>query len=267
MKTLAPAIFLGHGSPMNILENNLFVQNFKKLTPFLNEFKGIVCLSAHYQTEGLCLVADEFPKTIHDYYGFPKELYDLNYPVKNSPIIVEEIIQLLNEEKLLKSFDWGLDHGVWHPLWHVLPNATIPVIPLSINFAWNYSEHYEFGKKLLKLRENGYIVMGSGNVVHSFKGIDFKNQSPPHSQALEFEKYVRSNIQNRSFEKLIQIDLDYLNAARFSINSSEHYLPILSILGSLKNDEKIQIFNDRIIYSTLSMLSFTTELKSTINFE
>lgn len=267
MKQLAPAIFLGHGSPMNVLENNLFTRNIQKISPHLKNYRGIVCLSAHYLTSGIYLLESEFPKTIHDYYGFPKNLYELNYPVKNPASVISEIESLLDMNDLKRSNDWGLDHGAWHPLWHLQRPCQIPVIMLSINHQWNNKDFFKFGKKLLKLRQNGFIILGSGNVVHSFKGIDFSNQSPPHAKALEFEKYVRSHLIIGEYEELVEINQETKSAAIFAINTQEHYWPFLATLGSLESNEEIQIFNDKITYSTISMLSFLTKLESPINFE
>jgi len=267
MKHLAPAIFLGHGSPMNILENNLFTRNIQKISPHLKNYKGIVCLSAHYLTSGLYILENEFPKTIHDYYGFPKELYELNYPVKNPLFIIDEIESIIALSELKRSNDWGLDHGAWHPLWHLLRPSQIPVVMLSINKLWSNNDFYLFGKKLLKLRKSGFIILGSGNVVHSFKGIDFLNQSPPHAKALEFEKYVRSHLISGEYEELVEINEEARSAAIFAINTFEHYWPFLATLGSLEINEEILVFNDKITHSTISMLSFLTKLESPIYFE
>jgi len=257
MKKLAPALFIGHGSPMNVIEKNSFNDHLIKLSEVLaqKDIKAIVCISAHYQSEGLNIDAQEKPKTIHDFYGFPNELYQMQYPVNGSPELANEINVILKDYNPKLTTNWGLDHGAWNVLWYLYPKANVPVVMLSLDYNLSFQDHFNIGKKLLALREKGIMILGSGNVVHSFRGIQFKDNAIPLSDSIHFENYVKENIKSKNFQKLIRFDESVYNAAKFSVNSAEHYLPLLYTIGASDFDENPFIFNDQIVFSTLSMLS------------
>lgn len=254
----APSIFLGHGSPMNVIEDNNFNRQFKKMGEQIisNEIKGIVAISAHWQTTGIQIQNSETPKTIHDFYGFPQILYTMEYKAAGSHELALKLNDLLNIDGAKLTTEWGLDHGVWNVLWHLIPKANIPVVALSLDFDLSMNAHYEIGKKLKALREDGYMIISSGNIVHSFRGIDFSNTQGPNPHSTIFNNYAKEMIIAKKIESLINFPKDIMPSAQFCINSAEHYLPIFYTLGASFEDEKVILFNDQIVFSTLSMLSF-----------
>lgn len=257
MKT-APSIFIGHGSPMNVIENNIYNQNMKKIgesIDFKKNIKAILCLSAHYQTEGVIINDDPQPRTIHDFYGFPDILYSMHYKAAGSKEIANKIYSELNLPEIKLSSEWGLDHGAWNVLWHMMPNKDVPVIMMSLNYNYSLNDHFELGKKLQALREEGVLILGSGNIVHSFKGINFSPTAKPNQHSLLFDQYVKEKIETKNFQELIKFDESVYESAKFCVNSAEHYIPLLYVLGASKENEKAKIFSDDIVFSTLSMTS------------
>jgi len=257
MKNLAPALFIGHGSPMNVIEKNHFNDNIAKIGKQLDlkNIHAIVCISAHYQTSGINIDEQIKPKTIHDFYGFPEVLYQMEYKANGSPEVAKEIFQSLKEYNPKLTSNWGLDHGAWNVLWHLIPDASIPVVMLSLDYNLSFAEHFKLGSMLKTLREKGVMILASGNVVHSFRGIQFKDGASPRAESIDFENYVKENIKNKNYDSLIKFQPEIYEAAKFSVNSAEHYLPMLYTLGASYNDETPFIFNDDIVFSTLSMLS------------
>lgn len=256
---LAPSLFIGHGSPMNVIENNQFNKNIRELGIKLSHLnlKGIICLSAHYQTDGIFFDESDFPKTIYDFYGFPKELYELSYQAHGNKQLALKLSAEFNGKT---SKDWGLDHGAWNVLWHLFPNAELPIVMMSLDYKLNLEDHFTLGKQLKKYREDGYLILASGNIVHSFKGIDFTNSNPPHIDALKFNQYVEKKILEKNYQDLIFFEKNIFESAKFSINSAEHYIPLLYTLGSLAENEEVELFNNEIVYSTLSMFSLQSKI-------
>lgn len=250
----APALFIGHGSPMNVIEENEFNENIKKIGRIIlkNKPNAIICISAHYQTDGIQINGSQRPKTIYDFKGFSEKLYQMEYIAKGNPKLAHTISEILHGEV---TTSWGYDHGAWNVLWHLIPDADIPVVMLSLDNNLNFQQHFLLGMKLKKLREAGVMILGSGNIVHSFLGIQFDTQAQPHQYSIEFENYVEKNILNKNFDKLIHFDNSIEKASKFSVNSAEHYLPLLYVLGGSDYTENEIIFNKKIIFSTLSMFS------------
>jgi 4,5-DOPA dioxygenase extradiol len=250
----APAIFIGHGSPMNVIENNEFNDTIKKIGQKIleNKPRAIVCISAHYQSEGIEIDGSLNPKTIYDFTGFPEVLYQMQYKAPGNPTLAKILSEILDAKV---TTNWGLDHGAWNVLWHLIPNADIPVVMLSLDYNLSFEQHFNLGVKLNKLREKGVMILGSGNIVHSFKGIQFNESALPHQYSVDFEKYVKENISNKKFDNLIKFENSIYEAAKFSVNSAEHYLPLLYVLGASDREEKESLFNQKIVFSTLSMIS------------
>ncbi|WP_332019819.1 4,5-DOPA dioxygenase extradiol, partial [Kaistella sp.] len=170
-----PVLFLGHGSPMNAIEENQFVQGFRNISREIPKPNAILCISAHWFTNGTFVTAMQNPKTIHDFYGFPKELFEVQYPAPGNPELAKETAELLLPEIVEEDHSWGLDHGAWSVIKHLYPNAEIPVIQLSIDYTKAPQYHFDLAKKLQKLREKGILIIGSGNIVHNIRLVDWKN--------------------------------------------------------------------------------------------
>lgn len=254
----APSIFLGHGSPMNVIEDNDFNREFKKLGENLklDQIKGIIAISAHWQTTGIKIQNSDFPKTIHDFYGFPETLYTMEYKAPGSKDLAKKVAAILKNDNAHLTDEWGLDHGIWNVLWHLIPKANIPVVALSLNFDFSMQNHFEIGQKLRELRDEGYMIITSGNIVHSFRGIDFSNTQGANPLANKFNDYAKNMIDQKNLEGLLSFSDEIMPSAQFSINSAEHYIPIFYTLATSFEDEKANFFNNQIVFSTLSMLSF-----------
>ena len=250
----APAIFIGHGSPMNVIEENEFNFKIKSIGEQIceNRPRAILCLSAHYQTDGINIDGSKYPKTIYDFTGFPEALYKMNYPVSGDEHLAVEVAKLVKGKV---TSNWGLDHGAWNVLWHLFPKADIPVVMMSLDYNLSFQGHFELGKMLSVMRDSGVMILGSGNIVHSFKGIQVNPLAIPNPNAENFQKYVKNKIQDKNYHSLITFDDAIIEDAKFSVNSAEHYLPLLYILGASDPKEVGLIFNNKIIFSTLSMMS------------
>ncbi len=253
----APALFIGHGSPMNVIEDNDFNRTIKEIGQKINtnEVSGIICISAHYQTDGINIDGNISPRTIHDFSGFPDILYKMEYNAEGSPHLAEKLKEKLKAYKATITTNWGLDHGAWNILWHLFPKADVPVVMLSLDHNLTFRDHMKIGEILKELRNEGILILGSGNVVHSFKGINFTDDAPINHLANTFNEFVAEKIVEKDFHSLIDFNEEINESAKFSVNSAEHYLPLLYILGACDKNEKAYIFNNKIVYSTLSMLS------------
>ena len=249
-----PLLFIGHGNPMNAIEVNEFSQQWHKIGNELPTPKAILCISAHWETQGTFITAMERPKTIHDFYGFPPELFQVQYPAKGNPKLAAEIQNAVKHTSIELDHQWGLDHGCWSVLTHVYPNAEIPVLQLSMDRTKNAQWHFDFGKELAQLRSQGILLIGSGNLVHNLSLVDWKNPDGGYPWAEEartiFNNYIRSNN--------IQALINYSSlgkSAALAIPTPEHFLPLLYVLGAKQADEQIAFFNDKFVMKSLSMTS------------
>ncbi|MGZ5210948.1 MAG: 4,5-DOPA-extradiol-dioxygenase [Kaistella sp.] len=252
-----PVLFLGHGSPMNALEENQFVQGFRNISREIPKPNAILCISAHWFTNGTFVTAMQNPKTIHDFYGFPKELFAVDYPAPGSPELAKETAELLLPEIVEEDHSWGLDHGAWSVIKHLYPNAEIPVIQLSIDYTKPPQYHFDLAKKLQKLREKGILIIGSGNIVHNLRMIDWKNINTVGAGwdwAVEAREKTNNWLLDGNFQNLI----DYQNqgiALQTAVPSPDHYLPLIYSLGLKEKSENLSLFNDELIGGSLSMTS------------
>jgi len=256
-KKLMPILFVGHGSPMNAIEDNEFTEGFKKVVAGIEKPKAIVCISAHWFTDGTLDTGMERPKTIHDFYGFPEELYKIEYPAAGNPELAKEIKTILSPTGVGLDNDWGLDHGTWSVLRHMYPEADIPVVQISIDYNQPARYHFNLAKKLSPLREQGILIVGSGNIVHNLGLIDFDNiktRDFGFDWAKKARTFVNECILNENFGPL----LDYKNSGQelnLAIPTPEHFLPLIYILGLKEKTEKVEIFNDTLVGGSLSMTS------------
>lgn len=250
-----PAIFFGHGSPMNVIEDNRFTQKWETLA---NEFprpNAIVSISAHWETSGTFVTATENPQTIHDFGGFPNELYDAKYPAPGNPKLAEIIIDSVTSTKINKDLKWGLDHGTWSILSKMYPKADIPVLQLSIDYTKPFEFHYKLGKELKFLRENGILLIGSGNIVHNLRLLNWQMPNAGYDWAIEANDNVKSFVINNDVNSLIGNGLTGKDI-KLAIPTPEHYIPLLYILATKSENEQIEFFNDEPVYGSLTMTSF-----------
>lgn len=233
-----PTLFIGHGSPMNAIENNSFTKMLGVLGEELVRPEAILCISAHWMTEGTWITHMERPKTIHDFYGFPQPLFDIQYPAPGRPDIAEAIHkEIFHPHIHLESEAWGLDHGTWSVLKYMYPMADIPVMQLSLYMGQPPEYHFKLGQELAKLREKGVLILGSGNIVHNLRKLNWDNNATPHEWAIEFDEWAKDKILKRNFKNL-QDDFLKTEAGRLAVPTMDHYYPLLYILGaSLKKDE------------------------------
>jgi len=251
-----PVLFLGHGSPMNAIEENDFVRNFRKVGTEIQKPNAILCVSAHWYTRGTMVTAMEKPKTIHDFGGFPQALFEVQYPAPGSPDLAEQTQQLLGKHVGLDQ-DWGLDHGTWSVVKHLYPNADVPVIQLSIDYTKPPAYHFDLASKLQSLRQKGVLIIGSGNIVHNLRMIDWPNMNKEdhgYDWAAEVRASVNSHLMNGNFKPLI----DYTNqgkAYQLAIPTPDHYLPLIYTLGLKGKSENLELFNDKLMAGSLSMTS------------
>lgn len=248
-----PALFIGHGSPMNAIELNEVTRQWREEAAKLPKPKAIILISAHWQTMGTKVTTSESPEMIYDFYGFPKELYEVVYAPKGATDIAQ---QLLSEYQGSIHADdrWGLDHGAWSVLTHLFPKANIPVVQLSLDRMKSSQEHVDFAKTLRFLRKEGVLIVGSGNIVHNLGHIVFSEDVEGAPWAKEFDQYIKDAILHEDMEKVIQYD-SFGDSARLSVPTNEHFLPLLYILALRESGESLHLFAEKIQYSSLSMTS------------
>jgi 4,5-DOPA dioxygenase extradiol len=252
-----PILFLGHGSPMNAIEDNEFTQGFSQIVQNIPKPKAILCISAHWFIKGTKVTTMEMPKTIHDFYGFPNELYKVQYPAKGNPDLAKEITELLLPTQVEMDMDWGLDHGTWSVLCKMYPDADIPVVQLSIDYSKPFEFHFELAKKLSPLREKEILILGSGNIVHNLSLVDFRNMNKDnygYDWAIEARETINKYLLNKDYQSLINPNKQN-KALQLAIPTPDHYLPFIYILGLLRENENVKLFNDKMVGGSLSMTS------------
>ena len=252
-----PVLFLGHGNPMNAIDENQFVSGFRNIAKTLPKPNAILCISAHWFTNGTKVTAMEMPKTIHDFGGFPKELFEVQYPAKGHPALANETKELLLTANVELDEKWGLDHGAWSVIKHLYPNADIPVIQLSIDYTKPAQYHFGLSQKLNSLRNKGILIIGSGNIIHNLSLIDFKNfdkDNYGYDWAIEARETINNYLLDGNYEPLINFEKQS-KAVRLAIPTAEHYLPLIYALGLQQKGETISLFNDKLIAGSLSMTS------------
>ncbi|MCU7612825.1 4,5-DOPA dioxygenase extradiol [Chryseobacterium sp. GMJ5] len=252
-----PVLFLGHGSPMNAIEENQFVKGFRDIAKEIPKPNAIICISAHWLTKGTFVTAMEIPKTIHDFGGFPQALFDVQYPAPGNPELAKETVEILAPFLVEEDHSWGLDHGAWSVIKHLYPTAEIPVIQLSIDYTKPPQYHFDLAKKLDKLREKGILIIGSGNIVHNLRMIDWKNINTVGS-GWDWAIEARENINNWLLDGNFQNIIDYQKqgtSLQYAVPTPDHYLPLIYSLGLKDTSENLTLFNDELIAGSLSMTS------------
>lgn len=251
-----PALFLGHGSPMNVLEENDYTRTWRELGEKLPRPQMILAISAHWYTRGTAVTAMENPRTIHDFGGFPQALFDTRYAAPGSPELAQKIAGMLAPLDVHLDHSWGLDHGAWGVLIKMYPDADIPVVQLSIDAMQPAVWHFQLGQKLAALREQGVMVVASGNVVHNLRMARWQDDGEAYPWASAFNQYVRDNLswQGEATAHPLVNFMQHPGAA-LANPTPEHYLPLLYILGLRQPDEAVTVPIDGIVMSALSMLS------------
>ena len=252
-----PVLFLGHGSPMNAIEENQFVAGFRDLAKTLPQPNAILCISAHWFTNGTKVTSMQMPRTIHDFGGFPQALFDVQYPAKGSPELAVETKKILEPVPVDLDEHWGLDHGAWSVIKHLYPEANVPVIQLSIDYTKSGQYHFELAQKLQSLRHKGVLIIGSGNIVHNLRLVDFRNFDKDNygfDWAIEARETINNYLLDGNFQPLI--DFEKMNKAiQLAIPTPDHYLPLLYTLGLKEKSEELSLFNDKLLAGSLSMTS------------
>jgi 4,5-DOPA dioxygenase extradiol len=252
-----PVLFLGHGSPMNAIEENQFVTGFRDLAKTLPKPNAILCISAHWFTNGTKVTAMEIPRTIHDFGGFPQELFDVQYPSKGSPELATLTQDLLLPAEVELDHHWGLDHGAWSVIKHLYPDADIPVIQMSIDYTKSGQYHFELAQKLSALRTKGILIVGSGNIIHNLRMDDFRHINTDnygYDWAVEARAVINDYLLDDNFQPLIDFEKQS-KAFQLAIPTPDHYLPLIYTLGLKGKLEELSLFNDKLVAGSLSMTS------------
>lgn len=247
-----PVLFVGHGSPMNALEDNIYSREWKRIAAQIPVPKAILCISAHWLTKGSFVTAMENPRTIHDFGGFPRELFEVEYPAPGQPSLAASTRQLLNEIELGLDYQWGFDHGSWSVTRQMYPEANIPMLQLSIDYNKPADYHYRLAKALAPLRRQGVLIIGSGNIIHNLGIMDFSMKAGGYDWAIELNEQIRKNLEQRNHDYFV----NYQNmgkAASLAIPTPDHFYPLLYILGLQNQQESQEIFNDSLIGGSISM--------------
>jgi 4,5-DOPA dioxygenase extradiol len=253
-----PAIFAGHGSPMYAIEPNRYTAAWSDLAKSLNRPDAILVISAHWVTRGIWLTAMSKPKTIHDFGGFPKALFEIEYPAPGSPVLARQIQDLINEPVVLEENEWGIDHGAWSVLKYMYPEADVPVVQLSLDGSKSAREHYELAKQLRSLRDKNILILGSGNIVHNLRTIHWHQDAQPYPWAKDFNDYFAAQILAKHHDSLIDWQ-QYGEPAHMSIPTAEHYWPALYTLALQEEGESAMIYTNGIEMSSISMLGFSIQ--------
>lgn len=252
-----PVLFLGHGSPMNAIEDNEFVQGFKKQGESLETPNAILVVSAHWETKGTFVTAMENPRTIHDFGGFPQELFDVQYPAPGHPEFAKELAELIEPKGTVQLDDqWGLDHGSWSVVKHLFPDADVPVLQLSLDYSLSAPDHYALAEQLKSLRKKGVLIVGSGNMVHNLRRVDFSkiNEHYGYDWAIEANEKMKEWILADNHQSLIDFKKQG-TAFDLAIPTAEHYLPLLYSIALKEDQDEVILFNDQPIAGSLTMTS------------
>jgi len=254
-----PILFVGHGSPMNAIEDNVFVQRWKSVAESLPKPKAILCISAHWETQGTLVTAMDRPRTIHDFGGFPEELFNVQYPAHGSAWLAKEAKESITHADAGYDEEWGLDHGCWSVMKRMFPRAEVPIVQLSLDYTKKAKDHYGIGKDLLRLRYEDVLIVGSGNMVHNLrrvvlKGSDF-NEAFGLDWAIEANELFKKLINEDRHDELI--NYQHLGSSvQLAIPTAEHYLPMLYVLAAKEETDSISYFNDQPVAGSLTMTSF-----------
>lgn len=256
-ETLMPVLFIGHGSPMNGIEDTEFSRRWKKMAEEIPVPAAVLVVSAHWLSQGTRITAMDFPRTIHDFGGFPRELYEVQYNAPGDPLLAKEAAGLIHSARVEPDHDWGLDHGTWSVVRHMYPEARIPVLQLSIDYGKGPQFHFDLSKELYALRKKGVLIIGSGNMVHNLRMVAWDRLHEPgfgFDWALHSNQQFKQLITEGDFASLINYE-SLGKEARLAIPTPEHYLPLLYVLGLKGSKDATSFFNDKAVGGSLTMTS------------
>ena len=254
---LMPVLFIGHGSPMNGIEDNPFSRRWKELAKEIPVPKSVLVISAHWLSKGTRITAMDFPKTIHDFGGFPQELFDVQYSAPGDPALAQETVSIVQSAHIELDHDWGLDHGAWTVVRQMYPEASIPVLQLSIDYTKGPQYHYELAKELYNLRKKGVLIIGSGNMVHNLRMVAWNRLNDDeygYDWAIQMNDQFKNLIGNNQHDKLIRYE-SLGREALLAIPTPEHYWPLLYTLGLKGDKDQTTFFNDKVVAGSLTMTS------------
>jgi 4,5-DOPA dioxygenase extradiol len=249
-----PVLFVGHGSPMNGIEDNDFSRRWEELGRELPKPAAVLCVSAHWYIRSTAVTAMERPRTIHDFWGFPEELSAVRYPAPGSPAVAGEISQLLRKARVALDREWGLDHGCWTVVRRMYPDADIPVLELSLDSTKGPEWHYDLARELAPLRNRGVLVIGSGNMVHNLGMLDWEHQDGGFDWALEMDASFKRLISSDDHAQLTRYR-ELTKAASLAVPTPEHYLPLLYTLALKTPSDNLSFFNEQVVLGSISMTS------------
>jgi 4,5-DOPA dioxygenase extradiol len=257
-----PALFFGHGSPMNALSRNRYSEAWRRMGEAVPRPVAILAISAHWYTRGTALTAMETPRTIHDFGGFPRALYEVRYPAPGSPQLAQWVRRLLMPVEAVLDQDWGLDHGTWSVLLHAFPDADVPVVQLGMDATRPPEFHYELAKRLDPLRDEGVLIAGSGNIVHNLQLMQWPQGAPPREWALQFDDAVRQRIEARDHAALVAYP-SLTADARLSVPTPEHLLPLLYVLAQQRDGEAVSFPVSGVEHGSIGMRAVAVGMPET----
>jgi 4,5-DOPA dioxygenase extradiol len=252
-----PALFIGHGSPFNLIMDSPFTRDLQKLRDQLDKPTAIVLISAHWMTRGTQFTADERPKQIFDFYGFPKKLYDAKYEPNGNPELAKDLAGALSEIDASISYEWGIDHAATIPLIHLFPEAEVPVVEMSLDMSLGPEGHHQLGKKLSNFRNRGVLFIGSGNLIHTFRELEQEWDATPYEWAKDYDARQWKLIEENDQEMLVHFESDPISRRAFQ--TTEHYLPLLYILGMRMKNDNLRCIHDGFQHGSISHRSFIFE--------
>ena len=252
-----PVLFLGHGSPMNAIEDNEFSRGWQTAGKSLPRPTAILCISAHWETRGTLVTSMEKPRTIHDFGGFPKELYDVQYPAAGMPALAKKTRETVKKTTVELDESWGLDHGAWSVIKHLYPKADVPVVQMSLDATQGPQYHFELAKELAALRKKGVLIVGSGNMVHNLGKMAWGKMNEPgfaYDWALEADAFFKKHILSGDYKPLLQYK-SAGQAVNMAIPTPDHFLPLIYVLGLKEEKEALKLFNDKPVMGSITMTS------------
>jgi len=252
MSEKMPVLFVGHGSPTNVMEDNEYSRAWDAAGKALPKPKAVICISAHWVTRGTLVTAMDKPRTIYDFYGFPPEMYEMRYDAPGAPDLAEQVRRIIKNTEVKPDLDWGLDHGTWSVLKRMFPQADVPVIQMSLDANIEAQKHYDISRQLKDLREEGVLIIGSGNIVHNLRMARFDDSA--YNWAIEFDQRIANWITQNDHDPIIHYEKGD-QAAALAINSAEHYVPLLYTLALKEENEPVEFFADKVMGGSISMRS------------